>query len=143
MFRSSGLYRVKWDRRDGEGRFDYRERTIEKAIARTNDVYSGPRSEVSRGSDAVDAVGGFRGVGGENGVAESDLEDSATPDAPTPVNDGGLSSGSDSDAVADSVAESERPFAVPIQEFVSLEREQREPMLAERFVEKVRGDETS
>jgi hypothetical protein len=129
MFRSSALYREEAPKKPkGIG---YLARTIAAAIAGTPEGYQPGHSELSRGSDAVDAVRGFRGEGGENGVAESGLKDSATPDAPTPVKDERLGSGSDSDAVADSVADSERPFALPIQEFVSLEREQREPMLAD------------
>jgi putative DNA primase/helicase len=39
MFSASGLHRTKWDRQDEEGRFDYRERTVGKAMSGTSEVY--------------------------------------------------------------------------------------------------------
>jgi putative DNA primase/helicase len=125
IFRSSALVRLKWERQD------YREWTITKAIERTSEGYQPRHSERSRGSDAVDAVGASKGVVGSSGVAESVLKDSATPEAPPlPVDEAETSHFSDSDAV-DSVVESERPFALPIREFVALERGHHEPMLAD------------
>ncbi|MEJ7790784.1 MAG: hypothetical protein WKF65_02290 [Gaiellaceae bacterium] len=47
MFRSSGLYREKWERQD------YRERTIGKAIEGCRDVYSNPSRSSRPGRDAV------------------------------------------------------------------------------------------
>src|SRR5262249_55227068 len=47
MFRASGLMRDKWNRQTLDGRFDYRDPTIETAIAGTKDVYD-PKSELTR-----------------------------------------------------------------------------------------------
>jgi hypothetical protein len=47
LFRSSGLYRQKWDRDD------YRLETLHKAIARTVDVYTPPREQKSKASTAL------------------------------------------------------------------------------------------
>lgn len=54
MFRSGGLYREgKWDRQDGEGRFDYRERTIEKAIVGTAETYQPSARNVGGAAKAL------------------------------------------------------------------------------------------
>lgn len=118
MFRSSGLYREKWERPD------YRERTIQNALV---DRPYNP-SERSRGSDSVDSEAFAEEQQGANGVAESALEDSATPDAAAPVGSNEQRNGVDSEPDSDSV-DSERVFALPVLEFIALEREHREPLL--------------
>lgn len=74
------------------------------------------------------------GAARSNGVAESVLKDSATPDAAAPRVQEDARTESDSDSVADSVdsvTDSERPFALPVAEFIARDREHREPMLAD------------
>jgi putative DNA primase/helicase len=120
LFRASDLFRPKWNRED------YAQRTIVAAIGATSEVYRG-RSGLSRGSDSVDSVGGSLGGVGQYGVTESALKDSVLRTHP-PVVEAETESSSDS---ADSDSDSVRPFALPIREFVALEREHREPMLAD------------
>jgi putative DNA primase/helicase len=121
MFRSSGLYReAKW------GRDDYRERTIETAIAATQEIYQ----ERTRGQKSVESVAQKTDSLTEterNGLTDSALKESVGPESVP-------SRGSQSDATdsePESVAVPERPFALSIREFIVLEREQREPLLAD------------
>jgi putative DNA primase/helicase len=131
MFSSSGLHRAKWDRQDEDGHFDYRELTIGKAIEGCAEVYQPRRPERSRGSDSVDSVASktvHSGAASPNGVTESGVKDSVTPDDAAPLVDEEPRSESEPDSDPDSA---DRPFALPIKEFIKLEREQREPILAD------------
>jgi len=83
----------------------------------------------SRGSDSVDSVRVVLGESGGYGVTESAFTDSVTPDADTPVGSDESCDGVDSDYDSDSV-DSDRVFALPVHEFIALEREHREPLLA-------------
>jgi putative DNA primase/helicase len=125
LFRSSGLYREKWDRDN------YGEKTIANVLG--GDVYTPAtkRPELSRGSDSPDSPTGSLGTGGGNGVGESALYDSPTPDAPVPVGAERRGSESDSDSDSDSDSPDSPPvFALPVHEFIAREREHREPLLA-------------
>jgi hypothetical protein len=124
LFRASGLMRPKWERDD------YRQRTIAKAIESSSEVYEPKASVRSRGSKSVDSDRGVLAAPPTFGVAESAYKDSATPDADAARVSEAPGTESDSAAEADSV-DSDRVFALPIREFVALEREQREPMLAD------------
>lgn len=124
LFRASGLMRQKWLRDD------YRERTIRAAIDATPNVYQ-PRRERSRASDSADSVRGDLGAARWNGVGESVLKDSPAPDAAAPRVHEDTGPEADSDSDADSEGQEERPFALPVAEFVALDRPRREPLLAD------------
>ncbi len=118
LFRSSGLYRDKWDR-DG-----YREGTIQEALG--GPVYGGYRSVasgLSRGSDAPDSVGAFRGGAA---VGESVSQPYRTHLLPTHH-----PSAVDESLGTESGPDSPRVFALPIREFIARRREHREPLLAD------------
>ena len=124
LFRLSRLYREKW------GRQDYREATIEKAIAGTAEVFQ-PTVQVQR--QAPNAVDGERekepppgGTERAYGVRRSAYRNSDTP-TPYPRR---VEEYPGTALTPDAEAEPERPFALAIREFVKVEREHREPLLA-------------
>jgi len=124
LFRLSGLMRAKWERAD------YREATVEKAIAATTEVFQ-PTVQVQR--QAPNAVDGERekepppgGTERAYGVRRSAYRNSDTP-TPYPRR---VEEYPGTALTPDAEAEPERPFALAIREFVKVEREHREPLLA-------------
>lgn len=122
MFRSSGLYREKWDRQDNEGRFDYRELTIGNAIAGTSEVYEVQRSTPNAGDAEGEKAGPAGGTGGAFEVQRSAYRNFDTPTLyPQAVE---TKSGSASTLDSDPI------FALPIRDFIARDREHRDPLLA-------------
>jgi putative DNA primase/helicase len=128
LFRTSGLMRPKWERAD------YRERTIEEAIGATSETYQGSLTTVrlgpTRASESAESVTDFRASpeeGGRNRPTDSALIESVGLSPPS----GRVRQEDGTDSDPESVADSERPFAVPIREFVARPREHREPILAD------------
>jgi putative DNA primase/helicase len=122
LFRSSGLMRDKWERDD------YRERTIETAIAGCRNTYkaeTGRRNFVSAKDFAA------------RGEGDSEERSSESYVVGTPISEPPSLVVSEETRRAESVSDpgnlsgSERPFAMPIREFIALEREHREPLLAD------------
>ena len=107
LFRSSGLVRPKWEERG-----DYRTKTIDAAIAATMDVYQ-PRSERTRGQKSVESEAGFQTSqesSGRNGLTDSALKESASPES-VPLRD---SRAGRSDSDPESVTDSGRPFSLTV-----------------------------
>jgi len=67
LFRSSGLYRQKW------GRDDYRERTLDKAIAGCGDTYT-PRTRAQKSVESVAEKTGSETETERYGLTDSSLE---------------------------------------------------------------------
>jgi putative DNA primase/helicase len=116
LFRASGLYREKWERAD------YRERTIETAIAATSEGYE-PLTQTQK---SVESVKVSQEGTERDGLTDSPLTESVKSES-VPSRD---SDDAATDSDPESVAVPSRPFALPIREFIELEREQREPLLA-------------
>jgi hypothetical protein len=125
LFRSSGLYRQKWERED------YRERSIEKAIADTTEVYEASARNFLSPSEEVEEVEevelGSGGFSVELPSSSALKEEEGT----TKNNPGGnRARGTSSDGRGSSPSEPQ-PFALPIAEFVAVARPPREPLLAD------------
>ena len=81
----------------------------------------------SESVESVESVGDSLGETGGDGLTDSALKESVGPESvPRPRSH---ESGTDSDP--ESVAGSDRPFALPISEFVALDRPKAEPLLAD------------
>ena len=119
--------RSKWDARRGGS--SYGQQTIEKAIESANEVYDPGRSERTRGQKSVESVAektDSPAETGRNGPTDSALKESVRPESvPQRVDEKSVT-----DSDPESVTDSERPFSLPIREFVALPREHREPLLA-------------
>jgi hypothetical protein len=111
--RSSGLYRDKWHR-DG-----YREATITKAIEGTRDVYEPSRAGVTQPRKSPESPGSPSGGVFRGDSVTQPIRVTGSESPPPPQLEG------------DSDPESARPFALPSREFIALEREHREPLLAD------------
>jgi putative DNA primase/helicase len=116
LFRRSGLMPPKWDSRRGEG--TYGSETIAHAIAAGGDVYT-PSEGVTRRSESPESPGVSSGCGGRGDSVTQTLRVTGST-SPHPHH-----------RVGDSDPESARPFAVPVREFVALERPSAEPLLAD------------
>jgi putative DNA primase/helicase len=120
MFRASGLMREKWERAD------YRARTIETAIAGCSDTYSGRTSAQKSVESVAKKTDFLRGTDGD-GLTDFSLEESVSL-SPSPSREEERFVRTSTPSPS---PDSERPFALPIADFVALEREQREPLLAD------------
>jgi hypothetical protein len=125
MFRASGLYREKWERDD------YRQRTIDEAIAGCSDVYSpgisrnvGGTPERCAGELSAPNAPALAGGSAEGAALLRSPYRNAAPDAAAaPRDEAALN--------PDSAPSAAQPFALPIREFVARPREHREPILAD------------
>jgi hypothetical protein len=126
LFRSSGLMRAKWDSRRGDA--TYGELTIARAVEGTTETYNPELRQRQTPPDAVDAVP-VLGSGGESErVTASALKDAVTPTHHRTAEDRESDPGAfDADA-----ADAEpSPFALPIRDFIAVERPLRDPLLAD------------
>jgi hypothetical protein len=83
--------------------------------------------EPTRASESVESVTDSQGVSDGNGLTDSALEESVGPESVTPGGSEGARTDSDPESVTDFV----RPFALPISEFIALDRPKAEPLLAD------------
>jgi hypothetical protein len=84
LFRQSGLARDKWDEVHYADGSTYGATTIDRAIARTDDVYTPPESASTAAADAADSAPGDERSPPSPATAETPPEPS-TADADTPA----------------------------------------------------------
>ena len=79
LFRRSGLYRDKWDTVHYADGSTYGEKTIERAVRATDDVYTPPEADASSDSATARAASGSSSA---SDPAQSDASTSGSPDTP-------------------------------------------------------------
>lgn len=79
LFRRSGLYRDKWDTVHYADGSTYGEKTIERAVRATDDVYTPPEANASSDSATARAASGSSSA---SDPAQSDASASGSPDTP-------------------------------------------------------------
>lgn len=117
IFRSSGLYRPKWERND------YRSATIGNAISGCSDTYSPNPVGVTRASESPESPSGFSGGRGTTDSLTQPYRVSESESLPP------HRSGTDSNP--ESPVPPGRQFSLPVHEFVTLERPNVEPLIAD------------
>jgi hypothetical protein len=126
MFRASGLMRDKWERDD------YRNRTIETAIEGCSEVYSRSRPTTPGLTRAPEPPESVKVPSGGSVFTDSltpTYRVSESESLPPPAVGTDLDFGTVSESV-ESVPVS-RPFAMPVSDFIALERPNVEPLLAD------------
>ena len=79
LFRRSGLYRDKWDTVHYADGSTYGEKTVERAVRATDDVYTPPEADASSDSATARAASGSSSA---SDPAQSDASTSGSPDTP-------------------------------------------------------------
>ncbi|TKX86490.1 hypothetical protein EXE43_08145 [Halorubrum sp. SS5] len=79
LFRRSGLYREKWDTVHYADGSTYGEKTIERAVAATDDTYTPPEATASAAADATQTTAGPAGRSAPEQPASSNGSDDPSP----------------------------------------------------------------
>jgi hypothetical protein len=89
-----------------------------------------PHPGLTRASESVESVGDSQGETEDDGLTDSALKESVGPESVPPNGTGGVLGVTQVPSQSESVPPG-RPFALPISEFISLERPKAEPLLAD------------